>query len=52
MGQITWAKPMETFCPGDRSRRVYGFDHFAGLQDFAEANPTLVRPPAPVAKRA
>jgi hypothetical protein len=32
---FTWAKLMETFCPGDRSRRVYGFDHFAGLQDFA-----------------
>jgi len=33
---FTWAKLMETFCPGDRSRKVYGFDHFAGLQGFTE----------------
>lgn len=31
---FTWAKLMETFCPGDRSRRVYGFDHYKGLHDF------------------
>ena len=31
---FTWTKLMETFCPGDRSRRVYGFDHFEGLVDF------------------
>ena len=33
---ITWANLMETFCPGDRTRYVYGFDHFKGLQDFTE----------------
>jgi len=33
---FTWAKLMETFCPGDRSRKIYGFDHFQGLQDFTE----------------
>ncbi|MFT6905326.1 MAG: hypothetical protein ACJAS1_001981 [Oleiphilaceae bacterium] len=33
---ITWANLMETFCPGDRTRKVYGFDHFKGLQDFKE----------------
>jgi len=33
---ITWANLMETFCPGDRTRMVYGFDHFKGLQDFTE----------------
>ena len=32
---FTWTKLMETFCPGDRSRRIYGFDHFEGLHDFA-----------------
>lgn len=31
---LTWAKLMETFCPGDRSRKVFGFDSFKGLQDF------------------
>ncbi len=33
---MTWANLMETFCPGDRFRMVYGFDHFGGLTDFAE----------------
>jgi len=33
---LTWGKLMETFCPTDRSRRVYGFDNFKGLQDFDE----------------
>jgi hypothetical protein len=33
---ITWANLMETFCPGDRTRMVFGFDHFQGLQDFSE----------------
>lgn len=31
---FTWAKLMETFCPCDRRRRVYGFDHFKGLRQF------------------
>jgi hypothetical protein len=31
---FTWAKLMETFCPGDRRRHVYGFDWFEGLTDF------------------
>jgi len=31
---FTWSKLLETFCPGDRSRKVFGFDHFEGLQDF------------------
>lgn len=28
---FTWANLLETFFPGDRSRKVYGFDSFAGL---------------------
>src|SRR4051794_19699510 len=31
---FTWAKLMETYCPGDRARMVYGFDSFEGLQRF------------------
>lgn len=31
---LTWAKLMETFCPGDRKRMIYGFDSFQGLQNF------------------
>lgn len=33
---FTFAKLMETFCPGDRKRMVYGFDSFEGLQSFSE----------------
>jgi SAM-dependent methyltransferase len=29
-GIFTWAKLLETFVPGDRSRRVYGFESSAG----------------------
>src|SRR5581483_11997157 len=38
---FTWAKLLETFCPGDRSRLVYGFDHFEGLAQFADADGAL-----------
>lgn len=34
-GMFTFAKMMETFCPGDRSRKVYGFDTFDGYSDFS-----------------
>lgn len=33
---MTWANLMETFCPGDRFRMVYGFDHFGGLTEFTD----------------
>lgn len=33
---FTWSKLLETFCPTDRRRKVFGFDHFLGLQDFHE----------------
>ena len=32
---------LETFCPGDRYRLVYGFDHFEGLVHFAETDGPL-----------
>jgi len=44
---LTWAKLMETFCPGDRSRRIFGFDSFKGLQDF---NPKDGKPVPDVSK--
>jgi len=31
---FTFHKLMETFCPGDRRRKVFGFEHFAGLTQF------------------
>jgi hypothetical protein len=31
---FTFAKLLETFNPTDRRRKVFGFDHFLGLQDF------------------
>ena len=31
---FTWSKLMETFVPNDRSRKIFGFDSFAGLTDF------------------
>jgi Macrocin-O-methyltransferase (TylF) len=37
---FTWAKLMETFCPGDRSRKVFGFDWFEGLQQFTDKDGT------------
>ena len=33
---LSFAKLLEIFCPGDRSRKAIGFDHFRGLQDFVE----------------
>ncbi|XZN95172.1 MAG: TylF/MycF/NovP-related O-methyltransferase [Microcoleus sp.] len=33
---FTWSKFMEIFCPYDRSRKVFGFDSFGGLQQFTE----------------
>ncbi|MBT9501937.1 MAG: hypothetical protein IV092_11870 [Burkholderiaceae bacterium] len=35
-GFFTWSMLMETFCPGDRIRKVFGFDHFEGYKDFQE----------------
>jgi hypothetical protein len=32
---FTWHKLLEIFCPGDTSRKVYGFDSFEGLTDFS-----------------
>jgi hypothetical protein len=34
-GLFTWHKLMETFCPGDRGRKVYGFDNFKGYEKGA-----------------
>jgi hypothetical protein len=33
---FTWTKLMETFCPGDQTRKVYGFEWFQGLQNFSD----------------
>jgi hypothetical protein len=38
---FTWAELLETFCPCDRHRLVYGFDHFEGLVHFVEADGQL-----------
>ena len=32
---FTWSNLMETFVPFDRSRKVFGFDTFEGLQQFS-----------------
>lgn len=32
----TWANFLEIFCPNDRSRKVFGFDHFKGLINFVK----------------
>lgn len=34
-GLFTWSKLLETFVPGDRSRKVYGFESGSGYCDFA-----------------
>ena len=33
---LTFARFLETFCTGDRTRQVLGFDHFRGLADRSE----------------
>lgn len=33
-GLFTWSKLMETFLPGDRIKKVIGFDHFQGYNNF------------------
>ena len=35
-GFFTWANFLETFCPGDRIRKVFGFDDFQGYSKFAK----------------
>jgi len=39
---FTWAKLLETFCTGDRSKKVFGFDHFEGNQHFVEEDGKLI----------
>lgn len=34
-GLFTWSKLLETFVPGDRSRKVYGFESGGGYRDFS-----------------
>jgi len=34
-GLFTWSKLFETFCPGNRGRKVYGFDNFNGYTEEA-----------------
>ena len=34
-GLFTWSKLLETFVPGDRSRKVYGFDNCKGYPEFS-----------------
>ncbi len=33
---LTWAKLLEIFCPGDRVRKVIGFDNFAGFPELVK----------------
>lgn len=35
-GFFTWTKFLETFCPGDRGRKVYGFEGLKGYEHFTE----------------
>jgi hypothetical protein len=41
-GLFTWSKLLETFVPGDRSRKVFGFESGTGYRDFApeDGDPT------------
>jgi hypothetical protein len=33
---LTFARMLECFCMGDRTKRIFGFDHFRGLQKLRE----------------
>lgn len=35
LGLMTWANLLESFCIGDRTKIVYGFDNWEGFQDLA-----------------
>lgn len=35
-GLITWAKLLEIFCPGDRIKKVIGFDNFRGFESLSK----------------
>jgi hypothetical protein len=35
-GLFTWAKLLEIYCPGDRIRKVIGFDNFRGFEKLSE----------------
>ncbi|MDA8671628.1 hypothetical protein N9M46_01070 [Gammaproteobacteria bacterium] len=35
---FTWIHLLETFCPGDRIKKVYGFDHFHGYTNLSKAD--------------
>ena len=37
-GLFTWANLLETFCPGDRIRKVIGFDDFRGYHNFSSTD--------------
>lgn len=39
-GLFTWGNLLETFCPGDRTRMVYGFDHFEGYKNLTKEDGT------------
>ncbi len=39
---LTFAKLLEIFNAGDRARRVIGFDHFEGLQDFSPLDGPII----------
>ena len=39
-GLFTWANFLETFCPGDRIRKVIGFDDFKGYNNFSDKDKT------------
>mgnify|MGYP000404276496 CR=1 FL=1 len=39
---LTWAKLFEIYRPGDRSRKIIGFDNFKGFADIHEKDGSLV----------
>src|SRR5882757_7120099 len=36
LGLMTWANLLESYCIGDRTKIVYGFDNWQGFTDFSE----------------
>jgi len=36
LGLLTWANLLESYCIGDRTKTVYGFDNWKGFTSFAE----------------
>jgi hypothetical protein len=41
-GLLTWTQLLSIFCPGDTSRKVYGFDNFTGFESLHDKDGQVI----------